>query len=458
MSTHPNVPMNNKRNWSGGFQPPLFLFPGHRTANKGGWNPPLLVRALVLSLCAFAALSIFSAEPAADASANAVATLKSVLENKSAWGDALATQAFAQVPLTQSDAEITRSLLWQHHAARINSERAAEIQSGSLKLLERQMPFTLATFGTKPKDGWSLWISMHGGGGAPKALNDQQWENQKRLYKLTEGLYLVPRAPTNTWNLWHEAHIDAMFARLIEDLIVLKDVNPDRVYIMGYSAGGDGVYQLAPRMADHWAAAAMMAGHPNDASPLGLRNLGFAIQAGALDTAYNRNKIAREWIEKLDQLQRDDPKGYVHFGKIHENKAHWMDGEDAKVLPWMAALSRNPVPDRVVWKQSTTTHERFYWLALPPNSKPVPGSEITVEHAGQTFDIKSAEKIQAMTLRLDERLCKLSEPVRVSYKNQILFDAKVPRTIAAQMRSLESRGDPKLMFDAEIEITIPEGK
>ena len=41
--------------------------------------------------------------------------------------------------------------------------------------------------------------------------------------------------------------------------------------VVGYSAGGDGVYQLAPRMADSWAAAAMMAGHPNGVSPLSLR-------------------------------------------------------------------------------------------------------------------------------------------------------------------------------------------
>ena len=61
---------------------------------------------------------------------------------------------------------------------------------------------------------------------------------------------------------------------------------------MGYSAGGDGVYQLAPRMADRLAVASMMAGHPNDASPLGLRNIGFAIHVGALDSGYNRNKVA----------------------------------------------------------------------------------------------------------------------------------------------------------------------
>ncbi|MEM7298333.1 MAG: hypothetical protein AAF391_08720 [Bacteroidota bacterium] len=52
---------------------------------------------------------------------------------------------------------------------------------------------------------------------------------------------------------------------------------------MGYSAGGDGVYQLAPRMADSLAAAAMMAGHPNDASPLGLRNIGFTLHMGGKD-------------------------------------------------------------------------------------------------------------------------------------------------------------------------------
>ena len=244
------------------------------------------------------------------------------------------------------------------------------------------MPFFLKTFGKQPKEGWSLWISMHGGGGAPKAVNDQQWENQKRLYRLEEGIYVAPRAPTDNWNLWHEAHIDVLFDRLLEDLIVLKQVDPNRVYILGYSAGGDGVYQLAPRMADRWAAAAMMAGHPNDASWLGLRNIGFAIQVGELDGAYNRNKVAQQWIKKLDELQRDDPKGYVHFAKVHKNKSHWMDREDAKVLPWMAAIKRNPLPDRVVWKQSGVTHDRLYWLAVPKDA-PVAGAEVVAKRRGR---------------------------------------------------------------------------
>ena len=386
-----------------------------------------------------------------------IKALEAALEKGELWGEALAKCDFAQVSLSKDDAAKARALLWQAHSARIAKERKAEIDAGVLKLDRLEMPLFMKSFGTQPETGSSLWISRHGGGGAPKDVNDGQWQNQKRLYKLEEGLYVAPRAPTNTWNLWHEKHIDTFFTRLIEDLIVLKQVDPNRVYIMGYSAGGDGVYQLAPRMADRLAAASMMAGHPNDASPLGLRNIGFAIQAGGLDAAYNRNKIARQWIDKLDQLQRDDPKGYVHFGKIFETKAHWMDGEDAKVLPWMAALKRNPIPDRVVWKQSTVLHDRYYWLAVPKGETAVAGAEVIAERNGQTIEIKSASKVASLLIRLDDRMLDLDQPVKIISGGKTLFEGKLFRTIATQIRTLENRGDFKLIFDAEVEVRLPIG-
>ena len=86
-------------------------------------------------------------------------------------------------------------------------------------------------------------------------------------------------------------------------MVLFHQVNPDKVYLMGYSAGGDGVYQLAPRMADFFAAASMMAGHPNETSPQGLRNLPFAIYMGGKDAAYKRNEIAADWEKKLQALE-----------------------------------------------------------------------------------------------------------------------------------------------------------
>jgi hypothetical protein len=388
----------------------------------------------------------------------AVDSLKAELDKGDLRGEPLAARSFSHLPLTKSDATRARELLWQRHALRIAKEREAEISKCELRDGKHSMPIFLTTFGKEPKDGWSLWISMHGGGGAPTYVNDQQWENQKHLYKLEEGIYVAPRAPTDTWNLWHEPHIDVLFDRLIEDLIVLKHVDPNRVYIIGYSAGGDGVYQLAPRMADRWAAAAMMAGHPNDASWLGLRNVGFAVQVGELDSGYNRNKVARQWIEKLDELQKADPKGYVHFGKIHEGKSHWMDREDAKVLPWMAAIRRNPVPDRVVWKQSPVTHDRLYWLALPKDASAVIGAEVIARRDGQTITIESAKKIDRLLVRLDDRMVDLDRSVKVAFRGKTLFEGLVPRTVATLMHTLDHRGDPQLMFDAEVEVKLPAEK
>ncbi|MFM9118192.1 MAG: dienelactone hydrolase family protein, partial [Planctomycetota bacterium] len=294
--------------------------------------------------------------------------------------------------------------------------------------------------------------SMHGGGGAPKAVNDSQWENQKRLYTLKEGVYVVPRAPTDTWNLWHQDHIDPLFDRLIENLVVFEDVNPNRVYLMGYSAGGDGVYQLAPRMADRFAAAAMMAGPPNETSPLGLRNLPFTIHMGGKDAAYNRNQTAADWAKSLAALQKDDPKGYTHLVKIHPDKGHWMDREDAVAIPWMYQYQRAPLPERIVWKQDDVTHRRFYWLALDDNQRKT-GAEVIAVRSGQKIDLQS-EQVERLRVRLNDEMLDLDQPVTLTRAGEVLATKPVERTIATLARTLSERGDPFAMYSGEVEVVL----
>ncbi len=363
----------------------------------------------------------------------------------------LSEQAFSHAALSRDEAKQVATMLWEDHASAVRQARAEEMATRALKLGDKTLKFDYTVHGEKPSDGRSLFISLHGGGGTRARVNDRQWENQKQLYQPDEGVYVAPRAPTNTWDLWHQPHIDPMFDRLIENLVVFEDVDPNRVYVMGYSAGGDGVYQLAPRMADRWAAAAMMAGHPNDASPLGLRNIGFALHMGANDSAYNRNEVAQQWKQRLSELQQETPDGYRHQAIIHEGKGHWMDRQDAVAVPWMSKIVRDPVPPSIVWKQDDVTHARFYWLAVGAEDRR-PGTVIRADRKGQTIDIQSTD-VERVTVLVNDDMLDLDKPVTVNLNGVARFKGQLKRSAANLETSLSERADPAAIYSTRVTVS-----
>jgi hypothetical protein len=233
-------------------------------------------------------------------------------------------------------------------------------------------------------------------------------------------------------------------------MIMLYEVNPNKVYLMGYSAGGDGVYQLAPRMADRFAAAAMMAGHPNETSPIGLRNLPFTIHMGENDTPYNRNKVAKEWKENLKDLRSNDPEGYPHLVKIHQGKGHWMELLDTVAITWMSRYIRNTFPKKVVWQQDDVTHNRFYWLK---DKNPTERSLIVASIEGQTIEIENTS-VSDFTIMLNDSLVDMDKSVLVKYNGKELFNGTVPRTSTIILKSIREYGDPKSVYYGEIPISL----
>lgn len=332
--------------------------------------------------------------------------------------------------------------------AALNVERAAEVMAKEIKVGDKSLRWLEREFNLAAVGQRSLWISMHGGGGAPAAVNDQQWKNQIRLYAPAEGIVVAPRAPTNTWNLWHEAHIDQIFARLIEDFVAVRGVNPAKVYLMGYSAGGDGVWQLAPRMPDRFAAASMMAGHTNGVNTLGVRNLPFAMFVGGADTAYNRNKVVAEKILEFAKLHAADPAGYTHLGRVYEGLPHWMNLQDAEALPWMAKFTRQAWPPQLVWVQTGVIHEQFYWLQVPAVTAKL-GQKITASVAGQVITLQG-DVPAGLTLRLRDELVNLDQPIAVVVNGKQVFQGKVPRSATVITAALGARLDTPLCPTASL--------
>src|SRR5262245_48739067 len=124
----------------------------------------------------FASAAVVSA---ADAGSSAAA-----VDKLSAWlakaRDSRGSDAeFATVPLTKADADRAAKLLWKDHEAFIRAERKAEMDAKAITSDGKTMKFETVEFGTgasAPAGGRSLFISMHGGGNAPKNVNESQWK------------------------------------------------------------------------------------------------------------------------------------------------------------------------------------------------------------------------------------------------------------------------------------------
>ncbi len=363
---------------------------------------------------------------------------------------ALHAPAFAQQSLTKSQTEsLTQKLL-------------AERQAKSLKLYgkmwdekvlkhgEYSMPFAYNVVGRKPRDGRALYIAMHGGGGTAPHVNDQQWENHKNLYTPKEGIYFVPRAPTNTWNMWHQDYMDPFIEMIIEMAVIKEGVNPNKVYIMGYSAGGDGTYQLAPRLADLWAAAAMSAGHPGDAQIENLYNLPFGLYMGSFDRPYRRNEIAVEWKAKLAQLAKENKGAYVHDVQIFRT-GHWMNLQDAVCMKWMPKFKRNAVPQKVVWIQDDVLRKSFYWLEAAPNAM-AQNNKIVASYKGNEVTIEEAN-VSDFIICLNDEMMNLDKPVTVRRGGKVIFKALVPRVASSIKACVDDMRDADLIFPAKLYVS-----
>lgn len=378
--------------------------------------------------------------------------LKSWLRTPAEQRGNIADCKFAQKALSAEEAQAVKQMLQDAHR-RKQIARYSEIwKTQTIQRDTLTMRFMYRIYGEKPADGRSLYISMHGGGGTAPEVNDQQWKNQIALYRPAEGVYVAPRSLHNVWNMWFLPYLDGFYDELIQSAVEVMGVNPDKVYITGYSAGGDGTFRMAPRMADRWAAALMCAGHPADTSPVSLLNLPFGMWVGLQDGAYDRNLHAAEWCGKLQALHEANPDGYLHNVKL-PNTGHWMNRQDTAAFHWMGQFRRTPYPKKIAWKQDNTyLNYTMYWLITPPG-KAQPGGLITAERYGNEIEIGSCYADEIIVC-LNDEMIDYTKPVVVRHQGKVVFSGKVKRTVADLYASFTERYDDRYCFPTRLTIQL----
>ena len=244
-------------------------------------------------------------------------TLKMVQEVKEAYykNDAVGIELQSDIKFTQEEYEDTEGAKIKFPVLNVT------VGDSTMRCIAQEI-------GEADEDGtWPLYIALHGGGGGPSEGNDSQWLMMAEYYSdsIGDGVYIACRGITDTWDLHFQPETYPLLDRLIEAMIYLYHVDPNQVYLLGFSAGGDGVYQLAPRLADRFAAVNMSSGHPNGVSLLNLANCPICLQVGVrdfyTDTAL-RSVRAAEFEKTLSEARDKYGFGYTHKVFVHVPEGH----------------------------------------------------------------------------------------------------------------------------------------
>jgi hypothetical protein len=374
-------------------------------------------------------------------------------------------------------------------------QRRREHDSDELRTNDQTLRFVKAILGNAPPVGFALYIGLHGGGGGPAFVNDQQWYHMQYYYKasIRTGIYVAPRGSHDTWDLHFRPESYVLLERLIENMILFENVDPDRVYLLGYSAGGDGVYQLTPRLAQRFAAVNMSAGHSNGVDLTNVMHVPFCIQMGEHDAAYGRHEDAVTSGQRLSSLALESPKHtYVHEVLLHADKGHnfydendsrqlqaviespteWYRSDDrtrcvkrqinTNAIDWVSLYKRDPFPQHLVWALETqhsglSSPGTWYWLDIGNETRESLGiNKIVASYSPAQNRVVVEQAKGYLCILLNEQMLDFRRHVHVLVGGQ-LFTFGLAANQAIKKETLKQRNDWRMIFSARITLKQQDG-
>ena len=395
-----------------------------------------------------------------------------------------------------------RAQVWEEYleAVRNDAQRKKEVKEQQMTFGDAVMKYGIKFMGEPDENGYPLYIALHGGGqGETPEMNDHQWEIMGIYYArgMKHGIYVNPRGVRDTWDTHANPESYPLYDRLIQNMIAFYGADPNRVYICGFSAGGDGVYLVGPPMADRFAAVSMSAGHHNYNSILNLYNTPIRLQVGMNDDAYGRNRVTVEYMNHLDDLSKEYGGGYIHDGYVHKDKGHnfrdwsfeeqevladpnkWLaDGSteskmvNANVIDFLKQFTRNPLPSKVVWDLDKRPEERavdsFYWVRVPkkvakgmPTDNPaihVPSKEskrmivVHIEKEENRIVVEKNTTGKAFEVLFNEEMLDVTKPIEVVGVDGAVKVVEPEISLEVLKETTYERGDYNYQFVGKVYI------
>ena len=342
-----------------------------------------------------------------------------------------------------------------------------------------KMNFYLGVKGNMPKDGYPVFLYLHGSG--PR---EHEWANGLRLAKMFQdgpSMYIVPQIPQEgAWYRWWQRSKQWTWERILRILMSMPEVDKNRIYVFGISEGGYGSQRLASFYADYWAAAGPMAGgEPLINAPVeNLAHVPLSFLTGDKDFMFYRHLLTKTTGEKLDSMQRLFPNEYKHRVELIPDKGHSIDY--TPTTPWLAQHKRNAQPRHFIWENlemDGLKRNAFYNLQVLEETDAYRTRYEFTANADNSIDIKvdgvkynatwkdphwgidmlfskDLTPAQHGNLRvfLSDQLVDLKKKVTVRINGKQVFCGKVKSSKKTRKLSQELWGDPMRDFKHAVEV------
>ncbi len=351
--------------------------------------------------------------------------------------------------------DAARSTVWRAYVASASHKELRDDFEKKIVRHEKHLsPYTVKHVGKKPKDGWPIFIAMHGGGGVPKPVNDSQWDHMKIYYRDQPEaggyIYVALRAPNDIWNGFYDDYMCPLAINLIRQFTLFGDVDANKVFLMGYSHGGYGAFFIGPKIPDRFAAVHASAAAPTDGtiSAKVLRNTRFTFMIGEHDKAYGRRDRCEKFAAEIDNLRKENAGEYPVEMEYKKGFGHGGLPDRDKIKD-MIGYTRNPFPKHLTWEPTDSHLKDFYWLSV---NQPTRGQFADAIATKDGITLRT-EKISQATLYVDERLISLESELPLTVNGRKLH-VKAERTLRNLCESLQRRGDIHLAASCRVDIDI----
>lgn len=326
-----------------------------------------------------------------------------------------------------------------------------------------------------PELRWPMIVALHGAGGTGDRYI-YTWAKHAQ-----EHGYLV-LAPTSGRRGWGAARGERIVLSAIADVRESFNIDTNRLFIDGTSAGAQAAWMYALRSPGMFAGLVSRSGAVDQLTTLLLpnaQNTPVYIVHGLKDRIIpvdNIKKVRRALMRLGCDLEfrLDTKSGHSTFSD-----------QTPRIIEWMAGRARDPYPQDVRFIFRSLKHPRAYWLQaelLTDNvfdpSRPivvpkVGGEPLTGELrdnyllsmakagmavlngkiAGNSIEV-TAKHIIGYTILLSDELLDLDDPVEVHTNRKKSFYGKVRRSLPFMLEWARRNRDPEMLFSANLRIVI----